>query len=156
SILNHCVWNRKEYMAMASQQPKVFEYKKRRLDGGNEIELIQQIETQRRAMEQYQQYQNAMSAGIQPVVQTATAMQVPTPPVQAEAVMQHERPNPEAVPARDKRDRIFRAVSMPWVEFVLGVAGLLIGGIMYVGMLKKVASIPAAFENERRAVVTQS
>jgi hypothetical protein len=131
-------------MTSRSSQPLVLEYKKRRYDGGSEIEIIEQIELQYQAYEQQQRV--AAAAGAWPAPQyPVNPMGYPMAPQapQQQPVQQQvaETPIPPPPPAQTQqklsfKQKMYKAFIMPWIELVLGMSGVMIGVIMSITMLR--------------------
>ncbi len=147
---------------MASQASKrfVFRYDKRRYDGGIEIEMIQQIE--RQVQLQAQQHAALAASG-----QTAPLGTVPltyrgnvVPLAQPEATSAQAEPEipsteqVEALKNLSQKEKLHKAFVAPFVELVLGCAGLLVAQLVTIGPLKN--NRHKAFDQERTLLIVQS
>lgn len=141
-------------MSSRYSQPLVLEYKKRRYDGGSEIEIIEHIERQYEAYEQ-QRMLNGWSMvtppPIQPMAQPPMAnVGQPGQPVP---------PSPPPAPVAKKlsfRDKLYKAFIIPWVELVLGLSGITIGMIMSVTLVKGATVNLEILKRERETLIRQS
>lgn len=141
--------------SQSSQQPLVLEYKKRRFDGGPEIEQIEQIEYQYRLYEQQR-----LAAAWHAPSYMGNPMAAPVP---AYGYPQQERPQAPPLPPQPRaaekvpmKVKMYKVFVMPCVELVLGLSGMLIGSIMMASMMKGASANPDVLQQERKALIDHS
>lgn len=150
----------------SGQQPLVLSYDKRRFDGGPEVELIQQIETQLfyQAQMQYQA-QAGQYGGVTTMQQPVAPQGYPQHGVasvpMAQPMMQQQQqqtpwqqipPAPEA-PKPKLLSRLYKATVVPYIELILGISGVMIALFMTLVLAK---NTDAGIKHAHQMLIRQS
>ncbi len=142
-------------MTSSSSQHVVFEYQKRRFDGGTERELIEQIELQNIIVNQQRidiDWQHAYQSLNYRIDPAGLQMPYPAPPHPPCYTQQEEVAEETSDKCVSLGSKVYRAFAQPVVELMLGVSGIVVAGIISLPMNRNVENM----DSNRRLLIKRS